>query len=109
MTYESAMFHRMAEEMQRIACKLEENGEHISDDDIFDVLMSCIQVLNTGEHHLDEVTEAALSIVTLNLGGMGEVLDELPDALDYMLELLMKRDGFVRYVSANGDLIYAKE
>ena len=110
MTYESAMFHRMAEEMERIAYTVvDETHEHIDEDDVFTVLNACSLVICASDYHLDDVTQTALCIAACHFGGMEEVFDELPDAIDYMLDLLMKRAGLVPYAGPNGDLIYAKE
>ena len=109
MSYESAMFHRMAEEMERIAYTVvDETHEHMDEDDVFTVLNACSLVICAGDYHLDEVAEAALCVAAYHFGGMGEVLDELPDATDYLLDLLMRRKRLVPYRSADGNLIYAE-
>lgn len=91
MSYESAMFHRMAEEMHRIA--YETNEEHQLDDDDLHTVADALAFILVNRGH-NELAEACACVTATAIGGMYEVFQELPDAKEHLFRLLMDKEGF---------------
>ena len=102
MSYDKAMFHRMADEMRRIASE----GDMPDEDDVFTALNALGLIVANEESQ--GLASACLGIATCEHGGMYEVFQELPDCIDSLFEELAKGGRVERYESEDGDVIYVR-
>ncbi len=109
MSYNKAMFHRIAEEVDRIAYDVaDESGEHVSVDDIC-LMLNAIGILMVYEPSAwDELDNALMGALSAkNNPDMGTVFDYTNDAIDELLTLLLKRKGFTYHETTDGIVFYA--
>lgn len=90
MGYNKALFHRIAEELDRLGSEAinKDNTEEMDYYDIFLALDGLGKLIVTSSN--DELASASVNLATCCFGGMYEVLEELPDAKKCLLELLLK-------------------
>jgi len=90
MGYKRSMFHRMAEEMSRLAYS--DDPERIDEDDVYTILdaIFCMDSNAAG----DELSSLATDIYQCQHGGMYEAFQELPDILDLMERAIAKHRGY---------------
>lgn len=101
MGYNKAMFHRMAEELDRIAYDVEDNkGEHVDEDDMF-TTVNALGILALS--YDDDLASLGLCLAACRFGGMYEVFQELPDVKERLLEVLLEEQGYERFESAHFD------
>lgn len=90
MSYTKAMFHRIAEETQRIAEN--EDTSLIDKDDLFVMADALAHILT--DNDFKSLESQAASFVACRLGGMYEVFQELPEIKRGLIEALMEGDGY---------------
>ena len=90
MSYTKAMFHRIAEEAQRIAEN--EDTSLIDKDDLFVMADALARIL--ADNNFKSLESQAASLVACKLGGMYEVFQELPDIQRDLIEALMEDEGY---------------
>lgn len=90
MSYTKAMFHRIAEEAQRIAEN--EDTSLIDEDDLLVIADALAHILSDRE--FKSLESQAAAFVACELGGMAEVFQELPDVKDHLIEALMENEGY---------------
>jgi len=90
MSYTKAMFHRIAEEAQRIAEN--EDTSLIDDDDLFVMSDAIAHILSDRE--FKSLESQAASFVACKLGGMYEVFQFLPEIKRDLINALMEDEGY---------------
>ena len=97
MSYNKNMFHRIGEELQRIAEEVDvPNGEHMDDDDMFTVLQALGRIVLQCD---DRLVATAMDLVVCSFGDMPEVFECLPEVKSELLELLLEDDGYEQLTS----------
>ena len=92
MSYNKNMFHRIAEELDRIGYEVaDETHEKIDEYDLSIALDALGRIVIP---HDDDLALTAISIASCRFGGMYEIFQELPDIKEHMLELLLKDAGY---------------
>lgn len=90
MGYKRNMIHRMAEEMQRIAYS---NDDEKLDPEDIQLIFDAIFYMDSSSGGSD-LAAAAIDIYYCETGGMYESFEELPQALDNMVDAIAKHHGF---------------
>ena len=90
MSYAKSMFHRIANEAQRIAEN--EDTSLIDEDDLFVIADALAHILSDRE--FKSLESQAAAFVACKLGGMYEVFQELPDIQRDLIEALMEDEGY---------------
>ena len=96
MSYNSTMFHKIAEELERMASEVEK-GE-IDSKDVFAVLNAIGMIV--ANCYDDDLASSALTVATCRFGDMYELYCELPDALIFLMGELMET---LDYTSISGE------
>lgn len=90
MSYTKAMFHRIAEEAQRIAEN--EDTSLIDEDDLFVIADALARILT--DNNFKSLESQAAAFVACKLGGMYEVFHFLPEIKRDLIEALMEDEGY---------------
>ena len=92
MSYNKQMFHRIAEELERIGYEVADETHEKMDEADMATALNALGMLMLDCN--DEIAIAAISIAACSMGGMYEAFQELPDIKEQMLELLLKDAGY---------------
>ena len=90
MSYEKHMFHRIADEAWRIANY--EDTSDLDDDDLFNMADAVVRIV--ADRGTDRLAISSGCVFAASLGGMYEVFQELPEAKEHLLEMLLDEQGF---------------
>lgn len=109
MSYNSQMFARMADELERIGDEVIDSAApmDMDSDDMFRALDALNKLVCSDENY-DELSALAMAIATCGYGGMYEAFQELPEAKEVMLEKLLKDAGY-DFVSDVGYTMWVKK
>lgn len=88
MSYDKNLFHRMVEELDRMA----EEEVELNSDDLSIAIMAIAHMAATMD--ADHLTASALEVAACNEGDMTDVFEYLPDVLNEHVELIMNKQGF---------------
>ena len=103
MSYDKHLFHRMAEELQRIA-------EDESEVDRVDFSVAVDAVAHIAANlNCEPFTSLPLEVAACNEGGMGEVFNELPDVKDALVELVMSDRNYTRICDEQFDICIRRD
>ena len=84
MSYNKAMFHRMAMEMERIA---DEGKDKLDENDLFVVANALARLMVDAD--CDEIATTSVELAACRLDGMYEVFQEQPEIMSNLIDLLM--------------------
>lgn len=109
MSYNSQIFGRMADELERIGDEVYYRNVpmDIIEEDMFKALDALNKLVCSDENY-DELSALAMAIAACCYGGMYEAYQELPEAKEVMLEKLLKDAGY-DFVSDVGYTMWVKK
>lgn len=94
MSYNSQMFGRFVDEIERIVCECEDDGSTMGIEDVnmYDVLVSLTRLTSLfGRGY--ELARKSLMLAACEFGDMGDMVEK-PEIVDCLLDQLLKYDGF---------------
>ena len=100
MSYNKALFHRMAGELERIANEAEGKFERMDESDFASILGSMVRIMSVMDYEEHNIAFSGLGIASLEFNGTA---DELEDEKWYMVVMLLDEFGYERMSSDTHD------
>lgn len=110
MSYNKFMFHRLAEEAERIAYDItDDSGEGVAEIDVA-TMLNAIGLLMFQCGYGNELENAAVEFAAASMSGdMDTVFNELPEVLNNLENVLLDKRGYTKLENDDVTIWYKEE